>query len=457
MSIAAARTASQPGLSLAALAAELRDARGPLDALDAGHAAADVRSVLSWSYQQLDPPTARLFRLLGLHPGPDVSAAAAASMAGLPPDEARRRLGELTRACLLTEHAPGRFACHDLLRAYAAELAQSADSEAERRAATARMLGHYLHTAYPASVVLAPTRRPVTPAGLPPGVTPEHVAGTEQALAWFEAECQVLMTVSARALEAGFCTHAWQIPWALSRYLDHEGRWHDWMAAEQISLAAAQRLGDQAAEAGILQRMGYVSGRLANYEDAHAHMKQALRIHAERGDRAGQGYVHNAFAVVLYHQGREHDALDQALQALEALTGPDDQPGRALALNSAGWMYTHFGDHRQALRYCEQAVDLLHDLGNREGEASALDSLGYAHQQLGQHAESVTCYRRSIDLYSEIGHRWGVAETLGRLGDAWAAAGDPEQARTAWEEALAVLADLDHPDAARIRAKLSGL
>ena len=85
LSIAAARTASQPGLSLAALAAELRDARGPLDALDAGHAAADVRAVLSWSYRQLDPATARLFRLLGLHPGPDVSAAAAASLAGLPP------------------------------------------------------------------------------------------------------------------------------------------------------------------------------------------------------------------------------------------------------------------------------------------------------------------------------------------------------------------------------------
>ena len=104
LSIAAARTASQPGLSLAALTADLRDARRRLDALDAGHAAANVRAVFSWSYQQLDAPTARLFRLLGLHAGPDISAAAAASMAGLPLDEGRRRLGELTRAHLLAEH-----------------------------------------------------------------------------------------------------------------------------------------------------------------------------------------------------------------------------------------------------------------------------------------------------------------------------------------------------------------
>ena len=454
LSIAAARTASQPGLSLAGLAGELRDAPGRLDALDAGQAAANVRAVLSWSYQQLDPATARLFRLLGLHAGPDVSAPAAASMAGLALPGARRRLGELTRAHLLTEHAPGRFSCHDLLRAYAAELAHSADSEAERRTATGRMLGHYLHTAYAASVFLSPTRRPVTLAALQPGVTPEHIVDTEQALAWFEAECQVLMGAVARALDAGFDTHAWQITWALSRFLDQKGRWHDWTAAEQIALAAAQRLGDRAAQAGIHQRCGYLSARLGNYEAAHAHMRHALSIHAERGDRAGQGGAHNAFAVVLYNQGRDADALDQARQALEAYTGTGDEAGRALALNSVGWMYTRLGDHRQALRYCGQAADLLHDVGNREGEASTLDSLGYAHQQLGNHAESVTWFQRAVDLYGEIGHRWGYAETLGRLGDAHQAAGDLGKARTTWEEALAVLDDLNHPDADQIRAKL---
>jgi DNA-binding SARP family transcriptional activator len=438
LSIAAARTVSQPGLSLAGLAAELRDAPGRLDALDAGQAAANVRAVLSWSYQQLDPAAARLFRLLGLHAGPDVSAAAAASMAGLALPGARRGLGELTRAHLLTEHAPSRFSCHDLLRAYAAELAHSADSEAERHAATGRMLGHYLHTVHAASVFLAPARRPVTLAPLPPGVTVEHIAGTEQALAWFEPEDQVLMGAVARALEAGFDAHAWQITWALSRFLNQKGRWHDWAVAEQIALTAAERLGDRAAQAGIHQRCGYLSARLGNYEDAHTHMRRALSIHAERGDRAGQGYVHNAFAVVLYQQGRDGDALDQARQALEAFTGTGDEAGRALALNSVGFMYTRLGDHRQALRFCGQAAD----------------SLGYAHQQLGHHAESVTWFRRAADLYDEIGHRWGYAETLGRLGDAHQAAGDLGKARTTWEEALAVLDDLNHPDADQIRAKL---
>jgi len=457
LSIAAARTASQPGLSLAALTADLRDARGRLDALDAGHAAANVRAVLSWSYQQLDAPAARLFRLLGLHPGPDISTAAAASMAALPLDEGRRRLGELTRAHLLAEHAPGRFWCHDLLRAYAAELTQSADSAAERRAATGRMLDHYLHTAHSAALQLHPTRRPVALAAPQPGAEPEHIGAAGKALAWFGAEDRVLMAATARALEAGFDTHVWQLAWALSRFLDTQGRWHDWAVTEQLALAATQRLGDRAAQASAHQRFGFVSGRLGRYEDAHAHLGLALSIHTQRGDHAGQAYVQHALALMLNYQGRYREALGQAQQALESWTAAGDLSGRAMALNSVGWFHAVLGDHQQALGYCGQALDLFRDLGHAEGMANALDSLGYAHQQLGHHAEAAACYQRALGLHRETGSRWGMAETLGHLGDTRHAAGNPAEARAAWDEALAILDDLHHPDADQIRAKLSEL
>jgi DNA-binding SARP family transcriptional activator len=458
LSIAAARIASRPGLSLAALAADLRDARGRLDALDAGHAAANVRTVFSWSYQQLDAAAARLFRLLGLHAGPDISAAAAASLAGLPRDEGRRRLGELTRANLLAEHAPGRFWCHDLLRAYAVELAQSADSEAERRAATGRMLDHYLHTAHSAALLLLhPTRKPVTLAAPQPGAEPEPIGAAGQALAWLEAEDRVLMAATALALEAGFDTHAWQLAWAISRFLDTRGRWHDWAAIERIALAATQRLGDREAQAYAHQRFGFVSGRLGRYEDAHAHLGLALGIHTDRGDHSGQAYVHNALAITLNYQGRHGEALVEAQQSLTSYTAAGDRPGRALALNSVGWFHAVLGDHRQALSYCGQSFDLFRDLGYAEGMASSLDSLGYAHQQLGQYAEATACYQQALDLQREVGGRWGVAETLGHLGDTRCAAGNPAEARAAWQEALAILDDLHHPDADQIRAKLREL
>ena len=457
LSIAAARTASQPTLSLASLTADLRDAGGRLDALDAGHAAANVRAVFSWSYQQLDATAARVFRLLGLHAGPDIGADAAASMAGLPLREWRAGLGELTRAHLLAEQAPGRFAFHDLLRAYAAERAHSDDSEAEQRAATHRMLDHYLHTAHSAAVLLHPTRRPVTLAALQPGVKPERLGDADQAMAWFEAERRVLMAAAARALEAGFDTHAWQIPWALARFLDLRGSWHDWAVTEQTALAATERLGDRAARASAHQRFGFARARLGGYEDAHAHLGHALSIYAELGDRAGQANAHNALAMTLHYQGRDGEALEHSRQALELFTAAGDPPGQALALNAVGWFHTRLGDHAQALSYCGQALDLLHALGYRQAEASTLDSLGYAHQHLGHHSEAVECYQRALDLHHETGDRSGQAETLGHIGDARYAAGHLRGARTAWEEALTILDDLHHPDARRVRGMLNEL
>ncbi len=457
LSIAAARTASQPGLSLAALTADLRDARGPLDALDAGHSAANVRAVMSWSYQQLDAAAARLFRLLGLHAGPDISAAAAASLAGLPPDHARRSLAELTRAHLLAEPAPGRFSCHDLLRAYAAELTRSADSEAERHAAADRVLDHYLYTANSAALRLHPTRRPVTLPALRPGAEPEPIDDAGQALAWFEAEYWVLMAAAGWALEAGFDTHVWQIAWALSRFLDMRSRWHDWVVIEQMALDATQRLGDRAAQASVHERFGFASARLGGYEDAYAHLGRALSIHAEHGDHAGQAYARNAMANILNWEGRYGEALDQAEQALKSYTAIGDRSGRALALNSVGWFHAVLGNQQQALSYCTQALDLFQELGNQEATASTLDSLGYAHQQLGNHADATACYQRAIRIDREIGSRLGLAETLGHLGDTRRAAGDPAEARAAWAEALAILDDLGHPDADRVRGQLREL
>ena len=457
LSIAAARTASQPTLSLASLTADLRDAGGRLDALDAGHAAANVRAVFSWSYQQLDATAARVFRLLGLHPGPDIGADAVASMAGLPLRERRAGLGELARAHLLAEQTLGRFAFHDLLRAYAAERAHCDDSEAEQRAATHRMLDHYLHTAHSAAMLLHPTRRPVTLAALQPGVEPQRLGDAGQAMAWFEAERRVLMAAATRALEAGFDTHAWQIPWALARFLDMRGYWHDWAVTERTALAATERLGDRVAWASAHQRFGFACARLGGYDDAHAHLGHALSIYGELGDRAGQANAHNALAVTLQYQGRDGEALGHARQALELFTAAGYLPGQALALNAVGWFHTRLGDHRQALSYCGQALGLLHTLGNRQAEASTLDSLGYAHQHLGHHTEAVECYQRALDLHRETGDRSGQAETLGHIGDARYAAGHLRGARTAWEEALSILDDLHHPDARRVRARLSEL
>jgi DNA-binding SARP family transcriptional activator len=140
LAIAAARAAARPSLPLGALATELRDAGNRLDVLDTGDPAVGIRAVFSWSSQQLSPPAARLFRLLGLHSGPDITARAAASLAGLDLAGARRLTRELARAHLITEHTPGRYCLHDLLRTYATDQAHAEDSYTDRHSATQPVL-----------------------------------------------------------------------------------------------------------------------------------------------------------------------------------------------------------------------------------------------------------------------------------------------------------------------------
>jgi hypothetical protein len=230
-----------------------------LTPLDAGDDAS-VRAAFSWFYGGLSAAAARMFRLLGLHPGPDISLPAAASLAGRGRDDARHALAELARAHHVTEHEPGRFAFHDLLRAYAAERAEAAETEAERHAATARLLDHYLHTAYAAAVLLHPARDRISPGPRHPEVVPEALAGQEEALAWFDAEHRVLLAVVAVARDAGFARHAWLLPWALANFMDRRGHWHDWRAVQQVALAAAAQAGDVTG-AGALPRAGRPRGR----------------------------------------------------------------------------------------------------------------------------------------------------------------------------------------------------
>jgi tetratricopeptide (TPR) repeat protein len=379
-------------------------------------------------------------------------------MAAVPLREGRRLLAELARAHLLAEPVPGRFAFHDLLRAYAAERAQADESEAERRAATGRMLDHYLHTAHPAAMLAHHTSRDLITLAAPlPGVEPERMEDAGQALAWFDAEHQVLMAAAAQALETGFDVHAWQIPWALGRFLELRGPWHDWVAAGQIALAATQRLGDRTAQAFAHRRLGFTCGRLGDYEAAHAQLEQALSIYTELGDLPGQADVNQVLAAILDDEGREREALGHAQRALELFTATGDRGGQAMALNAVGWLHAKLGDPRQALVYCGQAIDLLEELARHSQTAAGTwDSLGYAHQQLGNHAESAACYQRALDLLREIGDRRGQADTLVHIGDAQLAAGHPGEARAAWEEALTILDDLHDPYAAQIRTKLAG-
>jgi len=222
LSIAGAR-AAHADMFPSALVSELHEARNLLDAFSDSDSMASIRAVFSWSYDNLAGPAARMFRLLSVHPGPDISAQAAASLAGVTVAQARSLLDELAHANLLAEPVPGRFAFHDLLRAYAGELAARHEAGTEHAAARRRVLDHYLHTAHRAALQLTPSRGPISLAPLAARTRPEQIEGPEQALDWFTGEHLVLLAVLGLADAAKSDVHTGQLLWAMEVFLDWQG------------------------------------------------------------------------------------------------------------------------------------------------------------------------------------------------------------------------------------------
>jgi transcriptional regulator with XRE-family HTH domain/tetratricopeptide (TPR) repeat protein len=457
LSIAAARGTAHPTFPLATLAAELRDTRGRLEALAGGEPSADVRAAISWSYRRLSEPAARLFRLLGLHPGPDLTAAATASLSAEPRTATRRALAELVAEGLVTEHAPGRFACHDLLRVYAVELSQERDSSADRRQALARLLDHYLHTGHAAMMVIHAATEPVPLAPPSSGVHTEEIATIAEAIAWFTAEYEVLLSACGAAAQAGLDRHAWQLPLVIVPYLSGSGHWLDWMGTLRTGLAAALRTRDQRAQAWMHRRLGQAYAFFGNHEEAASNLRAAIRAFCLLGDRASLAYTYTAAAVLRESQHCLRESMSHARRALVLFRACENQPGEAIALNIIGWAQIQVGDLATALANSREALRLCRDLGDRTLTAGVWDTLALTYFRLDQRADAISCYERAIGEYVASGQLMETAATFQRLGDVHRQYDDQPAAAAAWKQALEILTKLHHPDAEATKAKLQSV
>jgi tetratricopeptide (TPR) repeat protein len=458
LALVAARAATHPSFPLAALAAELADAAGQPALNDSDDMIGRVRAVFSWSYTTLTPPAARLFRLLGLHPGPDTSAPAAASLAGLPLAQVRRLLAELARTGLITEHLSSRYTFHDLLRAYAADLTHTHETPAGRREATTRLLDHYIHTARIADGYLEPVRHPIAlpfPA-LTPGTSPEHFTNRTQAMVWLTAERLVLLAAAAHAASARLDTQTWHLAYVLDTFLDLHGHWYDRVAAWYAALDAAKGLANPPAQAYAHRSLADTDMRLNRHSDAYHQLQCAMALYTDAGDLLGQALTHHCLDWYWERQGNVEQALECAQQSLVLFRAVGDQRGQAWALASVGWRHAQLGDHEQALVSCHQAIPMFRGIDGR-GEANAWDCVGYAHQHLAHHVQAVDCFQHAADLFREYDDRYGEGAALDHLGNAHHGAGNLTAARITWQHALDIFTDLGHPDTDTVLAKLAGL
>ncbi|MFB9877566.1 tetratricopeptide repeat protein [Planobispora siamensis] len=455
LAIVAARAAEHPAFPLATFAGELREERSRLDALSAGDDTTAVRAVLSWSYRTLTPAAARLFRLLGQVTGPDISMAAAASLAGLAVPAVRGLLAELSAASLVTEYRPGRFVCHDLLRAYSAELTRR-DDDLTREAAVRRLFDHYLHTAHAAAVLLNPHRNHVEVAAAAPQVTLGEVPDRDRAMCWFTAEHHNLLAAVQRAGDTGCDVHAWKLAWNMAEFLQWRGHWSDRASVQLAALAATRRLGDRPGQVKVLRGLGTTYAQLGRFDEALTYLREALELVAERDDDS-RANIHMGLALALETKGDYRAALEHGFQALSFFQAAQYTTGQANALNMIGWCHSRLGDHADALAVGERSLALQRRIGSAYGQACTLDSIGYAHHHLGRLDRAADCYRQALALFRELGERSMQAAILTHLGETHAAAGDHDEARDCWRSALTIMEQLDSADAVALKERIEQL
>jgi DNA-binding SARP family transcriptional activator/Tfp pilus assembly protein PilF len=423
---------SQPARSIADLADELADQQGALDLLDLdGDPHAAVRAVFSWSYRQLDGAVARVFRLLGLHPGHDLDAYAVAALAGAELRAARRALDVLLRAHLVDRTPDGRYQPHDLLRAYAAGLSTSTDTDGERRAAIRRLFEYYLYTASAAMDLIAPhdLPRPEVPESECDAPT---FSADDHAFRWLDAERANLLEVTQHG-EPAFVIQMSETVW---RYLDIGGYLDDATTLHTRALEVATIQGDRLAEANARRQLAVALNRIGDNREVIDHLERALAVYEQAEDRS----LHAAtlsFLGVVYSKKGELQEAERRFEKASALAGRSGiwKLHAAVMLNRARNLES-LGRFEEALRDYGDALALCQSKGDKQIATNALQALARGFLRTGRHEEAYDHARQGLQLARETGYRSLEADCSRVLGIASWMCGDPEQALRYHDEAL---------------------
>ncbi|ROP35727.1 putative ATPase [Saccharothrix texasensis] len=452
-----ARTAdTHPHVPLAEVAAELRELG--LEVFDHDtDPAASLPTVLSWSLRSLTEQQRTVFALLGISPGPDTTPPATAALTGLPAAHARRALAALENASLLDRRAGGRFAMHDLVRAYAAATAHGLPDDVREKALT-RVGDFHLHTAFVADRLLDSHRQPPQLDPPAPGIHPHPLSDATDATTWLDAEHTTLLATQRAAVARSNYYLVWHLAQVLDTFHVRQGHRHDALASWQAALDAAKYLPDPVAHIYAHRNLGRIYSLLGLHEQAIEHLDQALVLTVCHDDLTNRANTHRVLALAWERRGDHRRALDHARHALDLHRTLRQPVQEADALNTMGWLAACLGDFDAARDHCRAALTLHRRHHDPGGEAATLDSLGFVAYRTGNHRQAVDYYHHALALRRRHRHNYDVADTLNYVGRPYSALGEHEHARAVWREALELYREQGRDtDAERVQKQLDEL
>ncbi|MEU3116518.1 tetratricopeptide repeat protein [Micromonospora chalcea] len=448
--IVADRACLDEDISLADLVQELTAEESRLDALAVeDDELSAVRTVFSWSYKALDSGTARVFRLIGLHPGVDIALDAAASLTGLAPPAVRRHLESLVGLHLLARSGPNRYRLHDLLKLYAVERAKLDESAEALQDAREALLRWYLRHTYAAYRAILPQGRPL------PGLDDPPRQELDQALRWCEQERLNLLDIIRAGPEWGQHELGWEIALAGMAFFERRSYWRAWVDSHLTGLQCARHAGDRLAEGWLLLSLGDAWWDRGDFDEALRSYTESLAVARDVEDLWTLGFALRGCGLVYEDRGNFAEATRYAREALHTFSRMGEERGVGLALMSLGHALRGAGRLVEALASYADAMEIFKRLGNRWSQGFVELHRGQTLLRAGDHPAALTALTAAIDLFGELSDRRHVALAQSYAGDAYLALDERRAAREAFTGALLTLLELDDPLAAEVQRRLA--
>jgi tetratricopeptide (TPR) repeat protein len=454
VALAGSRLRARPAWTLADLARRLR--MSGLDGFSAGNRA--LRPVLDLSYRGLLPSARFVFCVLGLHAGADISAAAVAAAGGISRTETERILERLQDEHLLQSMTGDRYRFHDLIRGYAAEMADRKLDPDQRRTVSHRLIDWYLEGADEARRLLDPGRdNPLLDAAASPSA-PSRFTGSDDAMRWCDDELDNLRACTQFAIHARHSNAVWQLPVALLSYYQLRGRWDE---AEQTHREALEHVRanapDTAVEALLLRGLGAAARGQGRPDLAKQIFRQILTL-TEQGELpVDRGYAFHNLSIIDSDDQRYAESVENSRRALELFRSASDRYGQALSHSFLAASLNALGDYSAALEHGQAAFDLASAIASVMLQGRAASNLAASLYFMKEYHRALAKGEEALVLVRRSGYLWGEASLLFDLGSIHHALHHLDEAREHFNRSLDILRGIGEPGAAFVEARIASL
>lgn len=420
---------------------DVEDDRRWLSLLDTGDAQSSVRAVLASSYRRLDREAARLFRCFGMRPGPEVDGYELTALHGGSDVSATLQLLDVLVRAHLVEQAPRRrFRQHDLLWAFAAELAAS-DSVTQRAAAIGRLQEFYLYAVAAAVGTLYQDGGGQRSAPPPPATPVPRWATSSDAEEWLQLTAPNMLAAAHPHLDSG--GYAARLAAAFDRHLRRRGRHSDALQLHAHALQAAREHGDRENEQAALFGLAHAERMTGSYDLADEHFGRALEVARELDYRYGEMSALGGLADTLLLAGRHDEADGHYRMMREVASANGYRLGELKAYAGQGHCARFTCRADDARRYYERSIDIAHDIDDESATMVGTCGLGDVERLLGRRERAGELYAEVLANTRRFGHRVGEADALLHVADL-AAEGDAEFADRTFCDSLEVSREVGH-------------